>query len=265
MDDAYERKLNVEIPQSARIYDWWLGGKDNFAIDRLVGAQMVEAIPELPEMARENRNYMNRVVRYLSEQGIRQYLDIGTGIPTSPNAHEVAQSINPESTVVYVDNDPLVLVHARALLTGVPQGEVAYIDADFTQPAQILADPQLRAVLDLNKPVALLMIAVLMLADDSADPWGATRTLMDALPSGSYLAVTHPSNDFDPERMGAAVKAATSHGMTLVPRPRHEVERFFDGWELLEPGVVPVMDWRPDGPHEPGKIAYYWAGLARKP
>ncbi|MFD1373994.1 SAM-dependent methyltransferase, partial [Actinoplanes sichuanensis] len=208
----------------------------------------------------------HRVVRYLAGAGVRQFLDIGTGIPTRPNVHEIAQGIAADSRVVYVDNDPLVLSHARALMVGDPAGRTAYIDADFTRPKQILADSDLRTVLDLDQPVALLMIAVLMLARDSDDPWAAVRTLMDALPSGSYLAITHPGQDFDPAAMDAIVRAATDAGMILVPRDRAGVQRFFGDWELADPGVVPVMAWHPDGeqPEDPNG-AYYWAGLARKP
>jgi hypothetical protein len=259
-------ELDTSVPHSARMYDWWIGGKDNFAVDRELGARFAEAIPSIPAMARENRYFMHRVVRYLVAQGVRQFLDVGTGIPTSPNVHEIAQGIAADSRVVYVDNDTLVLTHARALMVSDPVGRTAYIDADFTQPGNILGNPQLRAVLDLDQPVALLMIAVLMLARDSDDPWNAVRTLMDALPSGSYLAITHPGQDFDPDAMAAVVQAATTAGMTLVPREHADVRRFFSDWELVEPGVVPVMNWHPDGePPADLNAAYYWAGLARKP
>ncbi len=258
--------LDTSVAHSARMYDWWIGGKDNFAVDRELGEQFARAIPSIPAMARENRAFMHRVVRYLSRAGIRQFLDVGTGIPTSPNVHEIAQEIVADSHVIYVDNDPLVLTHARALMVSDPAGRTAYIDADFTKPEAILDNPQLRAVLDLDEPVGLLMIAVLMLARDSDDPWGAVRTLMDALPSGSYLAITHPGQDFDPAAMEAVVQAATAAGMTLVPRRRAEVERFFAGWELVDPGVVPVMAWHPDSEASAGlETAFYWAGLARKP
>lgn len=259
--------LDISVPHSARMYDWWIGGKDNFAVDRELGARFAQAIPSIPVMARENRKFMERVVRYLSAQaGIRQFLDIGTGIPTRPNVHEIAQGIATDSRVVYVDNDRLVLAHARALLVSDPAGRTAYVDADFTQPEKVLTNPDLRTVLDLTQPVGLLMIAVLMLVRDTDDPWAAVRTLMDALPSGSYLGITHPGQDFDPAAMNAVVQAATGAGMTLVPRERADVQRFFADWELIDPGVVPVMTWHPDGelPADP-HAAYYWAGLARKP
>ncbi|WP_092555547.1 SAM-dependent methyltransferase [Actinoplanes derwentensis] len=257
--------LDTSVPHSARMYDWWIGGKDNFAADREMGARFAQAIPKIPQMAQENRAFMHRVVRHLTHAGVRQFLDIGTGIPTRPNVHEIAQDIAADCRVVYVDNDPLVLVHARALMVSDPAGRTVYLDADFTRPAEILAHPALRQVLDLTQPVALLMIAVLMLARDSDDPWTAVRTLLDALPSGSYLAITHPGQDFDPTAMDAIVQAANGAGMTLVPRDHADVRRFFADWELVDPGLVPVMAWQPDGdpPADPN-AAYYWAGLARK-
>ncbi|WP_233563021.1 SAM-dependent methyltransferase [Micromonospora musae] len=259
--------VDVRFPHSARVYDWWLGGKDNFAADRAMGAALVEAIPTLREMAKENRRFVHRVARHLvGEAGIRQFLDIGTGIPTRPNLHEVAQAVAPETRVVYVDNDPIVLAHARALMISTPQGRSEYLHADLREPEKILSDARLTETLDLDRPVALTLIAVLMLLRDSDDPAGKLRALMDAVPSGSYLAITHPTGDFDPAAMNAAVAAATQGGMTLVPRTRAEVERFFAGWELVEPGIAPVAAWRPEeGAGGDPHAAYYWAGLARKP
>jgi hypothetical protein len=217
-------------------------------------------------MAAENRKFVHRVARYLVESGIRQFLDIGTGIPTRPNLHEVAQGVAPETRVVYVDNDPIVLVHARALMISTEQGRSEYIHADLREPETILTDPALTGTLDLSQPVALSLIAILMLLTDDDDPWGKVRVLMDALPSGSYVAITHPTQDFNPEAMAAAVAAANQGQMTLVPRTRAEVERFLEGWDVIEPGVTPVMAWRPDdgSPADP-TAAYYWAGVARKP
>jgi hypothetical protein len=249
------------------MYDYWLGGKDNFAADRAMGDAFVRAIPTMREMAKENRRFVHRAARHLvAEAGVRQFLDIGTGIPTSPNLHEIAQGIAPESRVVYVDNDPIVLAHARALMLSSDQGRSEYLHADLREPEKILADPLLTSTLDLTKPVALTMIAILMLISDEDDPWGTIRTLMDALPSGSYLAITHPSQDFNPEAVATVVEAATQGGMTLVPRERAQVERFFDGLEFVEPGLSPVLAWRPEGepPADPNAV-YYWAGVARKP
>lgn len=259
-------KIDTTVPHSARMYDYWLGGKDNFAVDRAMGDQFLQAIPTLKDMARENRAFVGRSVRYMMDQGIRQFLDIGTGIPTAGNVHEVAQTIDPASRVVYVDNDPIVLSHARALLVGTDEGKTAYIDADILDPARILDDASLRSTLDLDRPVGLMLVAILMLLADDADPWGRVDELKDALPSGSYLVMTHPGRDFDPEAIGGLMAATTAAGMTFVPRTRDQVARFFEGWELIEPGVVPVMAWRPDGdpPADPN-AAYYWSGAARKP
>ncbi|WP_084957308.1 SAM-dependent methyltransferase [Thermoactinospora rubra] len=261
--------IDITVPHSARMYDWWLGGKDNFEPDRALGEAFMAAIPNIRAMARENRRFLGRAVRHLvAEAGIRQFLDIGTGIPTEGNVHEVAQALAPECNVVYVDNDPIVLAHARALLVSQRPGSTAYIHADLRDPHAILADPALTKTLDLGKPVALMMVAVLMLLDDDEDPWGKARVLMDALPSGSYLALTHPGQDFDPEAMAAIKELAGRAGLTVVPRVKADVARFFADWELIDPGVVPVNDWRPgsetvmlsdEGP------AYYWAGIARKP
>jgi hypothetical protein len=259
--------IDTSVPHSARMYDWWIGGKDNFAVDRELGGIFAQAIPGIRTMARENRNFMERVTRYLArEQGISQFLDIGTGIPTSPNVHEIAQETDPHACVVYVDNDPIVLTHARALLVSGEHGRTAYIDADVRDTDKLLTDPALLETLDLGRPVGLLLVAILMLIEDADDPWGKTRKLMDALPSGSHVAITHPGQDFDPEAMAAVVGAASQGGMTLVPRIRADVERFFDGWELVDPGVVPVMAWHPEGdpPADPN-AAFYWAGVARKP
>jgi hypothetical protein len=258
--------IDTTIPHSARMYDWWLGGKDNFASDRKLGELFIQAIPTIRTMARENRAFMHRVTRYMAEQGIDQFLDIGTGIPTRPNLHETAQQVNPEARVVYVDNDPIVLVHARALMISDERGRTEYIHADMNEPAKILTDESLASTLDLSRPVGLVLIAVLMLLSDEEDPWGKAKVLMDALPSGSYVAITHPGQDFDPEAMAAIVHAAQQGHMTVVPRVKDDVAKFFADWEMVEPGVVPVMGWRPDGepPADPN-AAYYWAGLARKP
>ena len=259
--------IDTTVAHSARMYDWWLGGKDNFAADRALGDAFAKAIPTIRTMAQENRNFLHRAVRHLvGEAGIRQFLDIGTGIPTSPNLHQTAQEIVPETRVVYLDNDPIVLAHARALMVSGNQGATEYIHADLREPEKILTNPTLIGTLDLSQPVGLMMVALLMLIPDTEDPWARARVLMDAMPSGSYLAVTHPGLDFNPEAMAGIVAAASQGRMTVVPRVRAEVQRFFGDWELIEPGLVPVMAWRPEGmpPADPN-AAYYWAGIARKP
>ncbi|WP_191837239.1 SAM-dependent methyltransferase [Catellatospora chokoriensis] len=257
--------VDTSTPHSARMYDWWLGGKDNFAADRAMGDAFIQAIPTIKTMAKENRKFLGRAVNYLvADAGVRQFLDIGTGIPTRPNLHEDAQAVAPETRVVYVDNDPIVLAHARALLVSSEQGRSEYIHADLRKPQEILSDPALLQTLDLSKPVALMMVAVLMLLKDAEDPWGHTRELMDALPSGSYLTITHPGREFDEEAMEVIRSSAERGGMTVIPRTKADVARFFEGWDLVEPGVVPVMAWHPDGELADPNGAFYWAGMARK-
>jgi hypothetical protein len=258
--------VNINVPHSARIYDYWLGGKDNFAVDRAVGEAMIRAIPGMRYMAGENRKFVHRAARDLvAKEGIRQFLDIGTGIPTRPNLHEVAQRIAPETRVVYVDNDPIVLVHARALMISTEEGRSEYISADIRDPQSILEDPILLQTFDQNQPIGLTLIAILMLLANEDDPWSKVATLRDAVPSGSCLAITHPTADFNPSEMEQAVAAATGAGMTLVARDKEAVQRFFGDWEMLEPGLVPVSAWRPDAAVENPEAAYYWAGVARKP
>ncbi|GID28917.1 SAM-dependent methyltransferase [Paractinoplanes brasiliensis] len=258
--------VNINVPHSARIYDYWLGGKDNFAVDRAVGEAMIKAIPGMRYMAAENRKFVHRAARDLvQKEGIRQFLDIGTGIPTRPNLHEIAQRIAPEARVVYVDNDPIVLAHARALMISTERGRSEYISADIRDPSSILDDEVLRDTLDFSKPIGLTLIAILMLIADDEDPWGKVDALRDAMPSGSLLAITHPTADFAPGEVNEAVAAAENAGVTLVPRSRADVERFFGDWELLDPGLVPVSNWRPDEPVDNPEAAYYWAGVARKP
>ncbi|SDT81450.1 S-adenosyl methyltransferase [Streptomyces sp. TLI_053] len=259
--------VDTSTPHSARVYDYWLGGKTNFPPDRAMGQAIEQAVPTMKAQAKENRGFQKRAVRHLAERyGIRQFLDLGTGIPTSPNTHEIAESVSSGTRVVYVDNDPIVLAHARALMVSTPASRTTYIHADLGKPAELLADPALNTTLDLDRPVGMLMIAVLMLIADEDDPWGKVAALRDALPSGSYLALTHPTQDFNEAAVAQVTASARAAGMTLVPRSKEEVTRFFDGWELIEPGVAPVMAWHPDGeqPADP-YAAYYWGGLARKP
>jgi hypothetical protein len=259
--------IDTSVAHAARVYDYWLGGKDNFAADRALGEAMVQVIPNLPMMARANREFLARAVRYLAaEAGVRQFLDIGTGIPTAGNVHEVAQDVAPESRVLYVDHDPIVLAHARALMTSTSQGQTEFIMADLRDPEGILADPVLAKTLDLEQPVALMLVAILMYFRDSENPQGMVSTLFDALPSGSYMAITHPTADFDPAAFAGAAAAAEHAGITLVSRSKADIEQFFSGLEIVEPGVVPVLAWHPDdGPPEDPNAAYYWGGVARKP
>ena len=267
-DPELSPEINTNVAHSARVYDYWLGGKDNFPADRELAELMIQAIPNMRAMAAANRAFLSRAVRYLvGEAGIRQFLDLGTGIPTSPNVHEIAQATAPDTRVVYVDNDPIVLAHARALLTTQDAGETAFIMADLRQPGSILDHPTLTATLDLGQPVAVLAVGVLMYFRDSdrPNPFEMVATMLAPMPSGSYLALTTPTPDFNLEETAKAVAAAEAAGITLVPRSKAEVERFFTGLELVDPGVAPMLAWRPDEPPADPESAYYWAGVARKP
>ncbi|GAB3256595.1 SAM-dependent methyltransferase [Kineosporia babensis] len=269
LEDSTVRQQAVHpdhlIPNSARMYDYWLGGKDNYAADRQLADLFLQKIPSMREMARANRDFVNRAAHVLAAEGVRQFLDIGTGIPTSPNLHETAQGVAPDAHVVYADNDPVVLAHARALMISNEVGQVAYIDADVRKAEEILANPELQAQLDLERPVALMLIAVMMLIGEEEGPQASVARLREALPSGSYLAITHPTADFDPPVVAEVTDAARASGMTFVPRSKAEVQAFFGDWELIEPGLVPVRAWRPDGPVENPESAWYWAGIAKKP
>jgi hypothetical protein len=260
--------VDTSVAHSARMYDYWLGGKDNFAADRIAADAMIRAIPTLPAMAKANRAFLGRAVRYLAaEAGVRQFLDIGTGIPTAGNVHEVAQEVAPEARVLYVDHDPIVLAHARALMTSSAQGETEFIMADLREPERILADPALAKTLDLSEPIALMLVAILMYFPDSENPQRMVSTLVDALPSGSFVTISQPSGDFNPEAVREAVKAAAAGGITLVPRDQAGVEAFFDGLELVPPGVVPLLAWHPDesiAGEDPNSVWYY-GGVGRKP
>jgi hypothetical protein len=267
-DPELPQDINTNVAHPARVYDYWLGGKDNFPADRALAEMMIQAIPNMRGLAAANRAFLRRAVRYLAaEAGVRQFLDIGTGIPTSPNVHEVAQEAAPGTRVVYVDNDPIVLAHARALLTSQDAGETAFIMADLREPKSILDHPTLAATLDLSQPVAVMLVAVLMYFRDTDDPnpFEMVATVMEPMPSGSYLAVTHPTPDFNPEETAQAVAAAEAAGITLVPRGQAEIARFFSGLDVVDPGVTPVLSWRPDEPPDDPRSAYYWAGVARKP
>ena len=257
--------IDTTVAHQARIYDYWLDGKDNFAVDREAAEQAIAAYPAILRGVRAQRAFLARAVRYLAEEvGIRQFLDIGTGIPTANNTHEVAQAAAKDARVVYVDNDPMVLAHARALLTGVPEDSTAYLDADLREPDKILAGAA--GLLDFRRPVALLLIGILQLIPDAADPYAIVARLVEAVPSGSWLSVYHPASDIDQDRVAEAVRRvnARSAGTTTL-RTHAEIARFFGGLRLLEPGLVQVQRWQPGSaaPDDGEQIAAY-AGLARK-
>jgi O-methyltransferase involved in polyketide biosynthesis len=239
--------LRTDVPHSARIYDYLLGGKDNFAADRDAASGITVDWPHLAISMRANRNFMARMAHHLAtELGIRQFLDIGTGLPTSPNLHEMVQRVDPSSRVVYVDNDPIVLVHARALLTSAPEGRTAYIDADLHDAAQILGAPQLTDTLDLSRPVALSLIAVLQFVVDEDEAHRIIDELMAPLVPGSVLALSTVTADSAPDEVNKGVAAYNARGIKEKSRDLAEVRDLFRGLDLIDPGVVLVNHWHPD-------------------
>jgi hypothetical protein len=257
-------KLDSSTAHIARVYDYWLGGKDNFAVDREVGDKVLDIHPQTALSVRANRGFLARVVRYLAaKEGIRQFLDVGTGLPSANNTHEVAQSVAPESRVVYVDNDPIVLVHARALLTSSPEGETGYLDADIRDPGAILAGAA--ELLDFSKPVGVMLVAVLhMLRDDEA-PGAIVDRFMAAVPPGSFLAMSHLASDVQQDtmaEMGRRLNESMTQQFTM--RSRAQVTGFFDGLTLVDPGVVLTHEWRPDSDADAQVPGVLWAGVARR-
>src|SRR5499427_890803 len=238
-------RIDTSTAHSARIYNYWLDGKDNFPADRAAAEAAIAANPGIVADVRANRAFLARAVRYLvAEAGIVQFLDIGTGLPTADNTHEVAQAVAPECRVVYVDNDPMVLTHARALLMSTPEGATSYLDADLREPDKILA--MAADLLDFSRPVAVLLIGILQLIPDADDPHAIVARLVEAIPRGSWLAVYHPASDIDQLRVGEAVRRvnARTAGTTTL-RSYAEVAQFFNGLQLMEPGLVQVQQWRP--------------------
>jgi hypothetical protein len=256
--------FDISVAHSARVHDYWLGGKDNYAADRAAGDAVIAAYPGIVRSVRANRAFLARVVRFLAiEAGITQFLDIGTGIPAAGNTHEVAQAAVPGCRVVYVDYDPVVLAHARALLDSSADGAIGYIDADLRDPEMILE--QAAQTLDFSRPVAVMLIAILHLIVDQDDPYGIVSRLMAAVPAGSYLALSQVASDIEPEQMAEAAKRYNrlAHE-TQRHRSHAEVTRFFDGLELIEPGVVPVQEWRPGSEIEARARSAMWGGAGRK-
>ena len=245
------------------MYDYWLGGKDNFAADRQAAQAALTAYPGMARLARENRAFLRRVVRYLAgEAGVRQFLDIGTGIPTAGNTHEIAQEAAPECRVVYVDYDPVVLTHARALLASKPEGTTAYIDTDLRDTGTLLE--KAAQTLDFTEPVAVTMLAVLHAVGDEDDPYAVVAQIMRAAPSGSYLAISHIAAELESEQLDKSRDSVNriSH-QQYTHRSHAEVLRFFDGLEMVEPGLVELRYWRPT--IETRRVTPGWCGLGRKP
>ncbi|MET9444970.1 SAM-dependent methyltransferase [Streptomyces sp. NPDC006610] len=239
-------RIDTSRPHPARVYDWWLGGKDNYPVDEELARKILAADSTAVRGARANRRFMHRATRAAAQSGIRQFLDIGTGIPTRPNLHQVAQEVAPQARVVYADNDPIVLRHAEALLHGSPEGSTDYVHADVRDPDTIL---RLAAeTLDLTRPVSLSLVALTHYLGEAAgqgNVYDLLRTYVDALPSGSLLVLSQVTPDIAPEGVAQAARLFERSGTPFFPRTREEFTRFFDGLELLEPGIVPVTEWRP--------------------
>jgi S-adenosyl methyltransferase len=270
--DNWTTTINTGVPNPARIYDYLLGGKDNFPADRDVAEQLLAIAPVARDVVEDNRAFLRRVVRFLTaEAGIRQFIDLGSGLPTQGNVHEVAQADAADARVVYIDNDAMVVTHSRALLAG---DNTVAVQADLREPERLLAHPEVRQLIDLDQPVALLLMAILHFVPDDEDPFGIVARFRDALPAGSYLAISHGTRDI-PARPDMSAEEMTEMGTkverlyqlttaSLVTRPHAEVERFFDGLDLLDPGLVEIQRWRPDGrrPMLPGG---FYGGVGRKP
>jgi len=266
------RAFDAGKTHPSRRYDYWLGGKDNFAADRASGDQIADAFPTVRQAAIENRRFLQRAVSYLvRDAGITQFLDLGTGIPTSPNVHEIAQGIAPTARIVYVDHDPMVVVHGRALTTSTPEGATAYLHGDLREPETILDHPVLAEVLDLDRPIGLLLVAVLHFLTDADAPYDVVDHLVEALPAGSFLAISHATLDPLPadtaERLSALAAPGAGHGAFRF-RTRAEVSRFLDGLDLVEPGLTPIVEWCPEAYPRPEATVAETAGyvaVARVP
>ncbi|SCF84643.1 S-adenosyl methyltransferase [Streptomyces sp. MnatMP-M17] len=262
-------ELRQDRPHSARMYDYYLGGKTNYAVDREAAEEVTRHFPGIGAAARVNRAFMHRSARYLAGHcGIRQFIDIGTGIPTAPNLHEVAQEAAPDARVVYVDNDPIVLVYADELLNSSSQGATAYVEGDVTDPGSVLAAVEESGCLDLERPVGLSLHALLHFVPDDRDPYGIVRTLLDRLAPGSYLSLSHCTPDFDPVAWAGIVEVYHSAGTAAQVRSRAEVLRFFDGLTLADPGLVVAHRWRPQAASGPSLVTdaqvSLYAGVAQK-
>ncbi|MGN5636100.1 SAM-dependent methyltransferase [Streptomyces sp. AC154] len=266
-NDATSLHIDTSKPHPARMYDWFLGGKDNYPVDEAMGRQMLALEPSIPVMAKVNRAFMHRATRWLSGQGIRQFLDIGTGIPTEPNLHQVAQSSEPATRVVYCDNDPIVLAHAEALLSGTPQGAIDYVQADARDVEAILEHAG--KTLDFSEPVALSLISLLHFVSDEDGAYELTSRLCDVLAPGSHMVISHLTADFHPEEARKVDEMYKANTLTLAPRNRQQFAAFFDGLEIVEPGIVAAEAWHPElGEPVPGQddiISAGYVAVGRKP
>jgi O-methyltransferase involved in polyketide biosynthesis len=268
-DDAREaaerlRGFDATTPSPARMWNYWVGGKDHFAADREAAEEVLAAMPSLPAIARSVRAFLIEIVHGLTvDYGIRQFLDIGTGLPTADNTHDVAQRAAPESRIVYADYDPVVLTHARALLTSTPEGKTDYIQADLRDTDAILTAAA--GTLDFSRPVAVLLIAVLHFIPDADDPYRIVKKLMAAVPAGSFLVICHAPSDINPEEIAEMARRYNESGAEQMrPRSREEIMRFFDGLEMIPPGLAPLSAWLRPG-HADASAGSAVAGVARKP
>jgi SAM-dependent methyltransferase len=244
-DDTLPRGVDPNTPNVARMYDYALGGKDNFAVDRQVMEQVYAVVPYGPRPAFENRRFLGRAVRYLAQQGIAQFLDIGSGLPTMGNVHEIAQAVNPEARVAYVDYDPVAIAHSRALLVHNPSS--AAIQADMRRPKDILTNPEVVGLLDFTQPMAVLFVSMLHLLHDAEDPAGIVAQFREAMAPGSYLVLSHITSEEQPaEVVTALVEVFKQAREPMVPRSRQEILHFFEGFEVIDPGLVKAPYWRPD-------------------
>ena len=256
------RGIDPRTPNPARIYDALLGGKDHYPADRRAADEILAAVPTAGAMAHANRAFLQRAVRYLAQQGIRQFIDIGTGLPTQGNVHQAAQAIVPDARVVYVDNDPVVLAHGRALLAG---DRTEIVEGDLRHPDQILRHPDVRRAIDFARPVAVLLLAILHFVTDEEDPDGIVAHLRDAMAPGSYLVLSHATVDFNPNAATKATRAYDRASVPIVLRSRAEIERLYQGFELIEPGLVQLAAWRPNRPPAQGQDEVWaYAGVGRK-
>jgi hypothetical protein len=257
-------RLRTDVSHSARIWNYWLGGKDHYPVDEEVGDQILGFVPALPRSAVADRAFLSRAVRHLAgQEGIRQFLDIGTGLPTADNTHEVAQRVDPSCRIVYVDNDPLVLTHAHALLTSTREGATDYIEADVQDPEKIIRGAA--ETLDFDRPVAITMLGILNFVMDTDEAVSIVHRLLDAVPAGSHLVISHPTTEVDGEAMTQAVEYWNSQGSALMTlRSRADLSRLFDRVDLLEPGLVSCSRWRPEpGAGEPVEVTHF-GGVGKK-
>ncbi|MFR9757326.1 SAM-dependent methyltransferase [Streptomyces sp. TR06-5] len=259
--------IDLTVPSVSRMYDYYLGGSHNFEVDREAARRAIEAWPGLPKVMKANRAFMRRAIRYAVEQGVTQFLDIGSGIPTFGNVHEVAQQEHPDARVVYVDNDPVAVAHSRAVLQDNDATDV--VSADFRSPDDILESTEVARLLDLDRPVALMLVALLHFIEDADEPYRAVAALRDALPEGSVMVITHASGDGEyrvADRGAGTSDVYRRFGSALLMRTKDDVERFFDGWELVSPGLTSMPRWRPDGPVEEDDPVVFsgFAGVGRK-